>query len=56
MWHSPAVQTGKEESNPNTGATAQGVGSKNKKKNAGDNQSLARAPTVAAATAAASRG
>jgi hypothetical protein len=39
-WHSPVARVGKEESKPNTGATAQSGGSKNKKK-AGGNQLLA---------------
>jgi hypothetical protein len=55
-WHSPAARAGKEESKTNTGAMAQGGGSKNKTMKACGNQSLAEAPTVIAAIVAASGG
>jgi hypothetical protein len=45
-WHSPATQAAKGESKPSAGAQAQGGSNGKKKKKAGGNQPLARAPTA----------
>jgi hypothetical protein len=55
-WHSPAAQAAKGESKPSAGAQAQGSSNGNKKKEAGGNQPLARAPTAAATVAGGGRG